>query len=275
LYDPTLKLKTPPPAKPKRNSLKQKEAARLHAVLNSLPLNRNTLAVYIGLATGMRRGEVLALRWQNVDFDDMAINVTGSLNSKGNLKEPKTKAGYRKITLDNDTIDLLKKWKTSQAQALLKLGIGQADDTPVCSNRRGKFCYPNRFYRWFQNFCVDNGFAVFVDKDGVVLPRVRLNAKGHPVDAKGRCYTRGHKKPKPQQFYRGLKFHELRHTQATLLIASGIDIKTVQDRLGHACAAMTLDFYAHPVEARDREATEVFNNLLNTSKPKRRRRNTA
>ena len=62
--------------------------------------------------------------------------------------------------------------------------------------------------------------------------------------------------------YEGLKFHELRHTQATLLISNGADIKTVQNRLGHSTAALTMDIYAHAIEQNDREAADEIGELL-------------
>ena len=62
----------------------------------------------------------------------------------------------------------------------------------------------------------------------------------------------------------GLKFHELRHTQATLLLANGVDVKTVQTRLGHASASITLDWYAHAIPQNDHAAAEMLGNLLNS-----------
>ena len=61
----------------------------------------------------------------------------------------------------------------------------------------------------------------------------------------------------------GLKFHELRHTQATLLLANGVDVKTVQTRLGHASASITLDWYAHAIPQNDHAAATMLGNLLN------------
>ncbi|MDO4798125.1 MAG: tyrosine-type recombinase/integrase [Coriobacteriales bacterium] len=62
----------------------------------------------------------------------------------------------------------------------------------------------------------------------------------------------------------GLKFHELRHTQATLLLANGVDVKTVQTRLGHASASITLDWYAHAIPQNDHAAATMLGNLLNS-----------
>lgn len=62
--------------------------------------------------------------------------------------------------------------------------------------------------------------------------------------------------------YEGLKLHDLRHTQATLLISNGADIKTVQNRLGHSMAAPTMDIYAHAIEQNDRKAADEIGELL-------------
>ena len=62
--------------------------------------------------------------------------------------------------------------------------------------------------------------------------------------------------------FEGLRFHELRHTQATQLLANGVDVKTVQTRLGHASASLTLDQYAHALPANDRRAAELLGDVL-------------
>jgi integrase len=72
------------------------------------------------------------------------------------------------------------------------------------------------------------------------------------------------KQVKVKKHYQGLKFHELRHTHASLLIGNGVDVKTVQERMGHARASTTLDFYAHGDEERDRQAANLFSNILNS-----------
>lgn len=101
---------------------------------------------------------------------------------------------------------------------------------------------PNNFSRWFRNFCVDNGFGEF-----------KTITKTFEKD--GRLYRRG-------KDYVGLTPHMLRHTQATLLIGSNTDIKTVQSRLGHSSINLTLDTYSHAIAANDRAAADTFSRLL-------------
>jgi integrase len=262
IRNPADKFRIPQKPRPNRRSLSKFEAGNLLSVLERSGLNRNTLAVRIGLATGMRKGEVLGLRWQDIDLIGNCIHVNHALDSNKKLKEPKTTTSIRKLSIDDDTASRIHAWKVQQAASLAEQGILQNSDTYVCGNHMGGPCEPNRFYRWFQEFCVDNGFAVFMDEDNVVLPRRRFNENGFPVDENGRPYSRSNRSPMVKRHYQGLKFHELRHTHATLLITNKVDIKTVQDRLGHAKAAMTLDFYAHSSEEQDRAASDLFSSLL-------------
>ena len=67
--------------------------------------------------------------------------------------------------------------------------------------------------------------------------------------------------------FEGLKFHELRHTQATQLLANGVDVKTVQTRLGHASASITLGWYAHAIPEKGHEAADLLGAILSGTKP--------
>lgn len=184
----------------------------------------NALAVRIGLATGMRRGEVFGLSWGCVDLERGVLSVRRSLTSYGDLKAPKTRAGIRNIAVDASTVAHLAKWKAAQASELLKLGIRQEDETPVCCSEKGGFADLHNFERWWRRFRSESGFQT-------------------------------------------LKFHELRHTQATQLLANGVDVKTVQTRLGHSNASLTLNWYAHAMPENDEKAAELMGALL-SAKPK-------
>ena len=71
------------------------------------------------------------------------------------------------------------------------------------------------------------------------------------------------------QGFDGLKFHELRHTQATVLLANGVDVKTVQTRLGHANPSITRGWYAHAIPENDHEAADIFGNLFSAPMSRR------
>ena len=181
-------------------------------------------AVRIGLATGMRRGEVFGLCWGSVALNQPCIRVRQSLTVHGEVKPPKSKAGTRTVAIDATTAAHLRQWKERQAVELLKIGIRQGDDTPVCCSVKGGFAEMHNFERWWGAFRERYGFE-------------------------------------------GLKFHELRHTQATQLLANGVDVKTVQNRLGHSDASLTLNQYAHAIPDNDEKAAEMLGELFAT-KPK-------
>ena len=179
----------------------------------------NITAVRIGLATGMRRGEVFALSWENVDLERRTIHVCQSITYQRQIKTPKTQAGVRTLAIDVTTASHLAVWKERQAAELAKIGVTQTGKTPVCCSDTGSWYRIDTFDNWWRKWRKEHGFD-------------------------------------------GLKYHELRHTQATQLLANGVDVKTVQTRLGHANASITLGWYAHTIPEKDHEAAEVIGSLF-------------
>ena len=278
--NPITKNRVPTPKKKhvvERVSLPLPKTIELQGVLDEAgDVESGYEAVRIGLTTGLRIGEVCGLTWD--DFDVLAggvLKVRKQLTKSHELTQLKTKSSVRNISLDEDTIAHLLAWKENQREYLASLRIVQNEDTPIVTNQVGKFYDSDGLRRWFRNFCARNGFGAFYDADTheVIEPteyevdnRGRKGSKrkdGNGCDANGKPYSRMNKKPRRRVHYEGLKFHELRHTQATLLLASGEDLKTVQARLGHAKASTTLDMYAQAIPEKDKEAAQVIHNLLN------------
>lgn len=162
----------------------------------------------------MRRGEVFAVTWENVDLDRRTIRVCQSITYQRKVKTPKTQAGIRTLAM----------WKARQATELARIGVKQTERTPVCCSDTGGWYRIDNFERWWGVWRKEHGFE-------------------------------------------GLKFHELRHTQATQLLANGVDVKTVQTRLGHANASITLGWYAHAIPEKDHEAADLLGNLLTSNAP--------
>lgn len=179
----------------------------------------NILAVRVGLATGMRLGEVMGLVWENVDLHQPCIHVVQQRSTYGEIKPPKGRCKKRTVFIDATTAAHLEKWKGRQAVELLKIGIKQNDTTPVCCSDTGGFYNVQNFERWWRPWREAHGFE-------------------------------------------GLKFHELRHTQATQLLANGADVKTVQNRLGHSDASLTLNWYAHALPENDEKAAQLVGSLF-------------
>ncbi len=210
------------------------------------------MAVRIELACGLRRSEVLGLTWSAVDFERGQITVHQKLvlekrrgsDEVGELKvgSPKTKMGTRSLFVDEDTMVHLKRWKNAQAKALALImpegePILQTEDTPVCVGDRGSWMRPPTISRWWEGY----------------------DQKSRRKGEEGKVYH----KPgfRDQIGFPGLCMHELRHTQATQLLGAGVDLKTVQARMGHAKASHTLDLYAHAIPANDRDAANIMGAL--------------
>ena len=201
-----------------RRSLDGGEYSDLVRTLDGMPATSCTMAVRIGLATGMRRGEVLALTWRDVDLDAARIRISRSLGPGRVLRDTKTAAGRRTVALDARTVEVMRKWRETQ-ETRLSGPLSLSRDTPVVTDAKGGYMDPNNFSRWWRRFAKDIG-------------------------------------------QEGLRFHELRHTQASLLLAAGTDIKTVQARLGHASPSVTMGFYAHAMPGRDEMAAKTLEKIV-------------
>lgn len=99
-----------------------------------------------------------------------------------------------------------------------------------------------------------------IDKKASGATPVFTNGKGEYIDPSG--FSRWWRKFKTDNDFPDLRFHELRHTQATVLLANSVDVKTVQTRLGHANASITLNLYEHAVPQNDRAAADLVGDLF-------------
>jgi integrase len=169
----------------------------------------------LAVATGMRRGEILALRWKNVDLDAGVVRVIGSLEqTKAGLRFKSTKTEKaRAVTLPKFAVEELKGWKRLQAERLLKVGVRQSGSILVCCREDGEPKQPES---------LTHEFTYLVGRI-MDFPRVR--------------------------------FHDLRHSHATQLLGSGVHPKIVQERLGHSTIAVTMDLYSHVSETMQSDAT--------------------
>ena len=194
-------------------TLSTDQSARLLAAIKH---TRVYWPVLLALSTGMRRGEVFALRWKNVDLEHGSLRVMESLEQTKTgirFKAPKTEK-TRVITLPAFAVDELRRLKRQQAEELLMLGVRQTGETLVCSRADGLPLQPQS---------LTHQFARLISRVKE-LPRVR--------------------------------FHDLRHSHATQLLLAGVHPKIAQERLGHATITTTLDLYSHVTETMQSDAAE-------------------
>ena len=178
--------------------------------------------IEVALFTGCRRGEIVGLKWADIDFENQRLSVKRSIyklsDGKAREKEPKSKCSIRTISIPERLCKTLTEYRLQQNRHIAYLGDS----------------WRNLDY-------------VFTEEDGYVMnPHTPTKQFDHFLKRHG---------------IRHLKFHGLRHTSATMLLANGCDIKTVSSRLGHADITTT-NIYVHTLESTDRMAAQTFDNFL-------------
>ncbi|WP_434075967.1 site-specific integrase [Moorella naiadis (nom. illeg.)] len=179
-------------------------------------------AFLLALGTGLRRGEILGLRWQDLDLQKGTLQVRQSLirTREGfKFEEPKTEKSRRQIPLPPSVVAALKRHKAWVNQNKLIFGSDYEDHDLVFPVENGRPRDPKGFADHFNRL---------LDKAG--LPHIRL--------------------------------HDLRHTHATLLLLEGVHPKVVQERLGHSTVSITLDIYSHILPGLQEKAAERIDGLL-------------
>ncbi|GAJ38945.1 site-specific integrase [Saccharococcus caldoxylosilyticus] len=191
--------------------------------LNLIKNSSTEIPYLLAIFTGMRRGEVLGLKWDDVDFENKKIRIKRSLcfvSGKGLIfKEPKTKKSKRQISISQHVVNVLKKHKQKQEFQKEKLGTQYQDNNLIVCTDDGKPLDPRNLLRQFYRLIEEAN-----------VPRI--------------------------------SFHDLRHTHATILMQQGENPKVVSDRLGHSRVGITLDLYSHVSDDLQEQAAEKFENAL-------------
>ncbi len=180
----------------------------------------------LAVTTGMRKGELLALHWSDVDLERGTLRVVGTMqrhrDGKLAVSPPKTARSRRQVELTPIALDALRRHRSRQAETRLLLGSEWNVMGLVFPSSLGK--------------AQDGSHLLY----GLFHPL--LKSLGLPV----------------------IRFHDLRHTAATLLLGQGIHPKIVSEMLGHSTIAITLDLYSHVTPTMQRDAARAMNNLLAT-----------
>jgi integrase len=177
------------------------------------------------VVTGMRRGELFALHWDDIDFEKKMLSVRRSLSYtnvdgtgyKYTEELPKTEAGKRAIPLPDIALEALKQHRARQAEQRLRAGPGWKNLNLVFCSGTGFYYSPSVHHKSFK--------AV-------------LKAAGIPET---------------------LRFHDLRHSAATILLAMGVNMKLIQQRMGHSDIAITLGLYSHVTDSMQDQLVKMLN----------------
>jgi len=214
-------LKLPRITREEIDPLTEEESRRL---LEAVRGERLEALYVLALNTGMRQGELLALKWEDVDLEGGRLRVRRTLTHADKafvLGEPKTKNSRRTIRLTKGTISALQAHLSRQLEEIEKMGS---------------------LYQL--------GGQIFATEAGTIInPSNLRNRSFKPLLAKGAL---------PQ-----IRFHDLRHTCATLLLSKDVNVKVVSEMLGHASISITLDIYSHLLPDMQEKAVEALEEMLN------------
>lgn len=190
------------------------------------------LALDITIETGLRRGEMCGLTWDNIDFEEKSLTIDKALiriEDNYNISNPKTDSSYRTLPISDSLIEKLKHHKLIQSKNKLKYGEFYSDvifnDTSydlIFRHENGKYIVPSTFLQRLKRVCKNN------------------------------------------KIEKNIRWHDLRHTNATYLIESGVNLKVIQDRLGHSLMQTTADTYSHVTKKMNRDATAKLTSLIHS-----------
>ena len=178
------------------------------------------MPVYLAAHTGMRLGEVLALKWSEIDFTNKQLTVRYAVDDKGNLKVPKTKSSRRPIMLTDTMIKALHAQKIDQKKNRMKFGKEYFKNDFVCTFANGKPLTRNYV--------------------SVTFRRKVKQLKFTPI-----------------------RFHDLRHSFATLALANNVPAKVIQEILGHSKISTTLDIYSHVIPSMQSSTVKILDQIFN------------
>ena len=211
------------PPRPQRHEMRTLDEDDIHTLLEAAKKTPYYALFYTALYTGMRRSELLALRWSDVDLDLALVSVNRTLHQLQNgtivFRTPKTAKGRRMVDLPPSAAIVLREHRQQQEAIRTLMGIRLESDDLIFSKPDGKPLIPGTVtHTW--------------------IKLVRRNGLG------------------------GIRLHDSRHSHATLMLKAGIHPKVVQERLGHASIQITLDTYSHTVPGLQRAAAARFDEGL-------------
>lgn len=212
------------PPKVKRKEVNYFQPDEIAAILDALeeePLKWRMIT-HLLIVTGCRRGEVMGLKWEKVDWEHRKIKIDTNLlytKERGVYEDTTKTENIRYITLPEETMELLRQFWVKQNELRLINGDRWQETGFVFTQDDGRPMYPGSISAWLNGFSERHG-----------LPHINP--------------------------------HAFRHTVASILISSGLDIVTVSKQLGHTKVSTTDDYYAHIIEEEKAKASECIADVM-------------
>lgn len=210
------------PPRLEKKQMKVWNIDQVNEFLHNTTHSRYHPVFFLAAYTGMRKGEIIALHWDDINFEEGTISINKTLyklKTGFQLAEPKTRNSVRSIYMDEDTMKVLKKHKVKQNLEKLKYGGVYQDNNLVFAQETGAFIHPSAVNALFLRFTRQMG-----------MPQIR--------------------------------FHDLRHTHATILLGMGVNPKLVSERLGHSSVQITLDTYSHVMPDMKKDLSNDFSKAM-------------
>lgn len=205
------------PPKKERFEYKVLDAKQAKALIEAAVQTKHEAALVLALLAGLRIGEVLGLKWGDIDFEEGTVRISRQFQRiKGEkvLSEPKTTRGARLVPLPAIAVEALRRQKSRQLEARLRAG-----------------------HDW-----IDSGM-VFADDHGGFVSEFAVRAS----------YAEAMEQAKLEH----IRFHDLRHSCASLLLAGNVHMRVVMETLGHSSIALTMNTYSHVMPGLQREANSM------------------
>lgn len=221
-FNAASKAELPKAEKKEVNYFQPEEVHAIRDALEKEPIKWKNL-VHLFLITGARRGEILGLKWDKVDFEKKRIYICNSVLYSPDIgiyeTTPKTEQSKRYISIPAETVQELKKYKLWQTEEFMKQGIASKSNGFVFTQADGSPMHPDSVTDYFKKF--------------------------------SKRYNLPHINP-----------HAFRHTMASMLYYNGVDSVSISKRLGHAQVSTTANIYAHVIEEADQKNADILSDIF-------------
>jgi len=210
------------PPTPRKKAMRTLTVAEVEALLDAAKDSVYYPATYCALSTGLRQGELLGLRWRDLDLDMLSISVSQVLCKRvgtTQFKEPKTQHSRRRVAMTPKLGAYLRGYQAERQGLYLVLGRPLTLDTLV---------FEHLDARPFDPSVLSHAFGKIAGRAGL----------------------------------RGVRFHDLRHTFASLMLLRGAKPKVISEALGHGSVSFTMDVYSHIIEGMQEDAMALLDEVL-------------